>query len=206
MTNSNILHLKVPVNIQAPISTLKCYCAYLWFKTRSGELELNSAYKNRNYYWVRKLYSCGFLIQKDGVYRLKSYQEVWRLMGVERVNKTKNFKGFRYFKIYCPNPDTFLKDALDQILKHIVERKKKQIAKRLALGLHRKVDSIRKTETVQFSCQSTAKLLGYRSDTSGYDYRMRYFKVIFKKRERIEYLKPNGLKFYRNPCNYVRLD
>lgn len=183
---------------------MKCYVAYLWFKTRSGQLELNKAYRNRNNYWVKKLISCGFIYRDKGCIRLKSYQEVWRIMGVERINKVNGILGFRYFKVEA-SPENFMKDCLSQILKFIAERKKSQIVKRLESRLHRKGKLIRQTETVKFSCESTAKLFGYRSEMSGCKYRKVYFNVKKTGLPMVKYLKPSGCYFFKTPCDSISL-
>jgi hypothetical protein len=206
--NSTQLFLKIPVNLNVPVKTLHCYAAYLWFKkiNRQGILtadNLPKAFRNRNNYWLKKLVSVGFITHSGDSYSIRSYQDVWRIMGVQKCRKNTGHDAYKYVKYEFNNDKTFLKDVKDSIFKHLVERKKNQIAHRLASG--RPIKRIRQIGTcVKFSGERAKEMFGYKAFSSGLKARDKYFKV-FRTFERTTFLDHNGVKCWRFECSEISL-
>lgn len=154
--------------------------------------------------------SVGFIERKGDVYLMKSYQAVWRIMGVKQSMKKDGHLGFKYWKIVVDdkkksaleNDKEFLKNVKDGVFKHLVNRRKNQIAFRLALG--RPLKNIRRKETiVELSGTVAAKMFGYKAWSSGLKHRDKYFKVF--KGVRFSFLDHNGVLCSRYECSKVSL-
>lgn len=188
---------------------INCYAAYEWFKQmdRFGVItkaHLSGKYRNRNNYWLKKLLSIGWMYREKDHYRMKGQHEVWRILGVKPCKKANGKYGFKYIKLVVDSDDTFLKDVKDGIFKHLVKRRKNQIAYRLASGRHSKRNEILKKGTrVELSGTCAAKLFGYKSFTSGLKYRNKYFKVTRGKK--IKFLDEQGYLRYGYECGRVSL-
>lgn len=206
--NSDKLLFKIPVNLNIPVKQLQAYAAYLWFKkvNRFGHFtkaDLNKKYRNRNNYWLKKLVSMGLITASGDRYYLKGYQEVWRLLGVKKCRKNSGIYAYKYTSFILDNDDTFLKDVKDGVFKHLVERKKNQIAYRLASGRISRREIRRRGTYVQLSGTRTAKLFGYKAFSSGLKYRRKYFKVT--KSTKYQYLDEQGYQCTRYECGKVSL-
>jgi hypothetical protein len=207
--NSSKLLLKVPTNISVPVGTLHLYSAYLWFKqfNRFGVIRKSSIpreFRNRANYWLKKLVSCGFITPEGDHYRLKSYQSVWRQMKVKKSRTKSGIYKFKYWIIKVDSQKSFLKDVKDGVFKHLVERRKNQIAFRLASGRQSVRTAIRRRGTVvELSGKVAAKLFGYRYFTTGVKYRDKYFKVI--KGQKFQFLDHQGVECTRYECGKVSL-
>jgi hypothetical protein len=207
--NSSKLLLKVPTNISVPVGTLHLYSAYLWFKqfNRFGVIRKSSIpreFRNRANYWLKKLVSCGFITPEGDHYRLRSYQSVWRQMKVKKSRTKSGIYKFKYWIIKVDSQKSFLKDVKDGVFKHLVERRKNQIAFRLAFNNPNKVKVERRKGTVvKLSGQVAADLFGYRCFTTGVKYRSKYFKVT--RGEKYQYLDYQGVQFTRFECGKVSL-
>ncbi len=137
-------------------------------------------------------------------YTLKAYQAVWRLMGVKKCKSKKGIYRFKYIKFIVENDKTFLKDVKDGVFKHLVERKKNQIAYRLASGRSSKRSDIRKRGTiVEMSGERAKYLFGYKHFTTGIKYRNKYFKV--KSGIMFNYLDEQGYRRYGYECGKISL-
>jgi hypothetical protein len=207
--NSSKLLLKVPTNLSVKVGVLHLYAAYLWFKRfdRFGVIRKSSVprqFRNRANYWLKKLVSAGWIYQEGDHYRIRSYQDVWRLMGVNKSRTKSGIYKFKYWIIKVDSDKSFLKDVKDGVFRHLVERKKNQIAYRLAFNNPNKVKSTRKKGTVVgLSGNVAAKMFGYAYWTSGLTYRDKYFKV--SRGERFSFLDHNGVLCYRYECGKVSL-
>lgn len=207
--NSKILFLKVPQGDSIPVGKLRCYAAYLWVKkfNRKGVIshsDIHPDYRNRFNYWIKKLVSAGFVSKHDGYYSIRSYQHVWRILGVKRFKTQSGHLKFKYWKITVDSEKTFLKDIKDGVFRHLANRKKNQIAYRLANGNNSLKLRTRKLGTfVNLSGRSAAKLFGYKYFSSGLKYRDQYFKV--RKGDRFSFLDHNGVKCFKNECAKISL-
>jgi hypothetical protein len=209
--NSSKLLLKVPTNISVPVGTLHLYSAYLWFKqfNRFGVIRKSSIpreFRNRANYWLKKLVSCGFITPEGDHYRLKSYQSVWRQMKIKKSRTKSGIYKFKYWIIKVDSQKSFLKDVKDGVFKHLVERRKNQIAFRLAFNNPNKVKSHRRKGTVvELSAKVASKLFGYSkySWSSGLKARDKYFKVT--RGIKYTYLDFRGVETTRFECGKVSL-
>lgn len=207
--NSKELFFKIPTNLNVPVKSLQAYAAYLWFKkvNRFGiftKADLNKKYRNRNNYWLKKLVSMGFITVQGDRYLMKGYQEVWRLLGVKKCRKKSGIYAYKYIKFVLDNDDTFLKDVKDGVFRHLVERKKNQIAYRLASGRPSRRRDIRRRGTiVELSGTCTAKMLGYKAFSSGLKYRQKYFRVT--RGTKYTYLDEQGYECTRYECGRISL-
>lgn len=207
--NSNKFFYKIPVNLNVPVKQLQAYAAYLWFKkvNRFGHFtkaDLNKKYRNRNNYWLKKLVSMGLITVSGDRYYVKGYQEVWRLLGVKKCRKNSGIYAYKYTSFILDNDDTFLKDVKDGVFKHLVERKKNQIAYRLASGRpSRRRDIRRKGTRVPLSGKRTATLFGYKAFSSGLKYRQKYFRVT--KGKKFEFLDHQGVRTVGYECGRISL-
>ena len=199
----------MPTNINVKVGVLHCYSAYLWIKkfNRFGVIRKSSIpkqYRNRANYWIKKLVSVGFVESCGDHYRLKSYQSVWRLMGIKKSRTKSGIYKFKYWVIVVDNEKSFLKDVKDGVFKHLVERRKNQIAFRLASGRQSVRASIRRKGTdVELSGKVAAKLFGYKYFTTGIIYRDKYFKVT--RGVKFNFLDFNGVECTRYECGKVSL-
>lgn len=208
MHTENKLYLKVPKNLKTSVHVQRSYSNYLWFKSmnRFGIIEKSKVkfHKNRVGYWSKKLISNGWMEDCGDHFRLKSYQTVWKLIGVDRVNKRKGLKGYAYIKLI--NLPTS-KEIFEAIREFIVRRVKQQIVFRLSTARGKSPKSIKKTVKPKYSCKAMAKALGYKAAISGCKYRKKYMKVIKPEDSRVEiYLDLNGVRAFRNPCYFISLD
>lgn len=210
--------LKIPNHLSCSIHLQKSYLAYLWLKVnfQSGVLPDTFTGDQRNFfnYWRKKLIRLGWVYEWRGRYHLRAYQFVWRSMGVKKVKVTKKNRitkkqstrpGFRFIEISFKYSSR--KEFISQTLKHIrlneVEYKKNQIAYRLlhrTFCSHRQklklIRAIRKSEKPMFSSSASAKMFGYKSESSGYQLLLDFFKVT-NQPEKTTYLSPSNLPFYR---------
>lgn len=160
-------------------------------------------HKNRAYYWSKKIISAGWMEDCGDHFRMKSYQQVWEMMGVKKVYKRSNVLGYAYAIIEGSTP----KEVLVSVQKYIIERVKRQIIYRLSTASGRKTKVIRETSKPVYRCKSVAKQLGYKSDMSGCIYRKRYMKVIKPAYSGlITYLDMNGVRNYHYPPDMISLD
>lgn len=207
-TNSTKFFYKIPVNLNIPVKTLQAYAAYLWFKkvNRFGHFtksDLDKKYRNRNNYWLKKLVSMGLITVSGDRYFIKGYQEVWRIMGVKKLRKNSGIYAYKYTSFILDNDDTFLKDVKDGVFRHLVERKKNQIAYRLASGRLSRREIRRRGTSVKLSGTRTAEMFGYKSFSSGLKYRRKYFKVYTG--EKYQFLDEQGYQCTRYECSRVSL-
>lgn len=177
--------LKVPKNLfSLSPKEVKLYAAYLDFKlfNPEGVIQLPFARKaDRGYYsyWLRKLVAKGWVSLMGSKYSLRSYQEVWKSMGVHQPwNVDVQKYRYAYVQIACDNLSFERKLYRNQIIEFIRNRiagnKVRQIKWRLK---NRQTPAMAKTETFM-SSRAVAKLFGYKSSSSGHKTRQKYFNVI----------------------------
>lgn len=176
----------------APAGILKLYSAFLWFKATSdckkthtgrGIVSYGKAYKkdfknrNKRNYWAKKLLKVGWIEDNGTHYQLKSYQHVWKYMGVEKVNKRgkKSCKGYRYSFLTINKGCDFVSEVFKEIQCYLVDRKKRQILRSIAGEDRRKAP---RNSTALLGSYGVAVMLGYKSKSSGHKYRDKYFDVV----------------------------
>lgn len=158
-------------------------------------------------YWAGRLVSRGWAEKMpDGAYRLRSYQHVWRSLGVQRswTAGIKKYK-FAYHKIsigalhLCTDRKVYARQIKDLILRQVAANKKAQVKCRLKESTA--PGQPVKTET-SISCRTVGtKLFGLRSSASGSKYRKLYFDVIDEPTE----LRKLPGNLYRYPCKRIAL-
>lgn len=177
-------YIKIPKQLfSIEPSHTRLYAAYVDLKAFNTQGVIRRPFKvSRHYYnyWCKKLISCGWATKKNDDTYLKSYQEIWRLMGVERSwhKRIKKYK-YTYHKIGVSDipekRDMYTKFLIEPILTKIAGNKLRQIKWRLnnkqLLGM------AKQTETF-LSGRKVARLLGLKSSASGNKYRSKYFSVI----------------------------
>lgn len=173
----------------------KMYAAYLYFKTvnRFGVFTIQEAYggnRDRANYWIRKLLKAGWVTKHGNQYQLKSYQEVWSIMGCEKFKKQRTGLYFFKYKKYDSKPELGINEALKYLLDLIqteyAEKAKRQIRFKLSNGDKRKVEGEKNTtKKLEYSCDKAKVLFGYTSPTSGSKYRNKYFKVNQRRGRRL---------------------
>lgn len=160
-------------------------------------------HKNRAAYWSKKVISAGWMEDCGSFYRMKSYPEVWTMMGVKKVWKRHLRMGYAYAVIEGSTP----KELLVTIQKYIIERVKRQITYRLTMASRQKASIVRRTAKPVYRCKSVARQLGYKSDMSGCIYRKKYMKVIKPSYSGLMvYLDFNGVLKCHYPPHSISLD
>jgi len=143
-------------------------------------------HKNRAAYWTKILKGAGWIEDKGDYWELKSYREVWSILKVgkcvtKRKNEARKRNRFVYKRllIEATDPKLFFKEALEAIQYHLIERKKKQITRRLTVKKNLPAKLIRETEKPLLSCSHAAEILGYSPASlgSGHKLRKKYFTV-----------------------------
>jgi len=135
-------------------------------------------------------------------YVLIGYEKVWKLLGINKL-KFREGKRHRFYKIIDHSTwSLFKQSVIEDILGFQVERKKAQIRRRLNYaGVSKDVK-----HSTLFSAESTAKLLGYRSRTSGSKYRDKLFDVIKEPlRLRLKYTS-DKLPYFQYECKKIRIN
>lgn len=201
------------------------YVGYLWLKNQypNGLLpaSFSGEHRSHNNFWRKKLIELGWIVQVRGKYCLRTYQFVWRALGVKKVRRRKERKKNEFWTVFSyiqldPDFKTFSRkkfkiNILRSIREHLTEVKKTQIAFRLASrtfaspSQQRKYLSlIRKSRKPEFSSRAAAKMFGYKSESSGLKLLRKHFKVIRKSTVTV-YLNHHNLPFFRNSCSVISL-
>jgi len=211
-SNESKQFLKIPVNwepyyvgndLRLSWQDRNLYIAYLWTKEKSryGRVHISKLPKKDFGHWITKLISVGFIRREGEFYLVPSYQKVWKLLGIKRVNY-KGSKRYVYRKLpsYYNTWQEFKRKLIEDIQGFQTERKKAQFRKRLLFKLG---DS-----NVQplFSSDAAKTLFGYKSTSAGYKYRNRFFDVIKEPLKLLVYLDHGGVRRYRYQCNRITLE
>jgi len=139
--------------------------------------------------------------REEDYYVLKSYEIVWKLLGIQKVN-VKAGKRYRFHKISDYSTwSIFKKKTIEDIQGYQTERKKAQFKRRLNYaGMSPDV-----SHSPLFSSQAAAKLYGYKSRTSGSRYRERFFDVVKEPLKlRLKYTS-DLLPYFQFDCKRVSL-
>ena len=134
-------------------------------------------------------------------YVLKSYEVVWKLLGIQKVNIAGG-KRYRFHKISDHSTwSIFKRKTIEDIQGYQTERKKAHFKRRLNYaGMSPDVN-----HSPLFSAKAAAKLFGYKSRTSGSRYRERYFDVIKEPLKlRLKYTS-DLLPYFQFDCKRVSL-
>jgi len=199
------MHLFVPQQ--------RAYVAFTWFKTltKSDRLYKRGLGNNKNKvsYWGKKLVSADLIEDCGTYYRLKSYEAVWSALGVKKVKKKHGSYGFRYVKLDISNKN-FIKDGLTTYHAFLSKRKRNQIATGVAAKTGIKSSLVKKTRTSRLSCQSVAKLLGYKTAMSGHKYRKTHFRVQKPVNDAVvRYVSGGDMRgvvySFKTPCFFISL-
>ena len=178
----------IPSNISITQKQQKNYVAYMWFygHARGGMLKKKDVDKSRAQYWAKKLIALGWLQDSGDRWLLTRSRTIWSLMGCNRLKRGKAIPmGFVYTKLDLPeglSDKDFFTTALNEIRRHIVNRKITQIRKVLKCsGVPRDLLNIYKHP---FGCNAVAKLLGYslpaegNTSSAGHKYRKMFFNLV----------------------------
>lgn len=196
------IYLKAPVNLNLNVKNVGVlafydYCRYLWFKSldQQGRItpSLMKSHRHSNKYWMTKLVSRGWAYKTDYGFQLKSYQYVWRTLGVKQVNKVKRY-AFKYFtfRLKGSTPQEVYRHCVDRIRKELAENKRRQIISRLLTGKHKtnlrnkklvksRTFLIKSHEQPEFGSDAAANLFGYKSRTGGLTMLKKYFALNLNK-------------------------
>lgn len=192
MNTDNCRHtlIKIPKNLfRITPSDKNLYAAFLDFKMFNQEgvistKDINRRKADRSHYryWIDKLCNRGW-VSRDGKYfTLRSYQEVWISMGVDRTwSKSKKRFCFAY-KIIDPSTlglsrTEYRQQLITIICGTVANNKVQQIKWRLKLR-----QAQERSETL-LSCRAVLRLFGLKekSVSSASRYRAKYFSVIPEK-------------------------
>jgi hypothetical protein len=217
--------IKIPVNIdKMPVATLKLYSAFCWFKSVSdvkqteiknskGIISYGKAFKknfsnrNKRNYWAKKLTSHGWIVDCGEYYSLSTYKAVWERMGVKKVRKNPKDPNttldYRYKFLTINKGSGFIAECFKDIQCYIVDRSKSKISRSIAGEASKQ----RTIKTALLSSKGVAKILGYKSKSTGHKYREKYYDVVKKPLTRtLRYDLVTDSLFYMYPCFEVRLD
>ena len=210
--------LKIPSNLHCSIHLQKAYLAYLWFKKSANNGQFSAIFRGDNRftdnYWAKKLLGLGWIVRQGDTYRLRSYQFVWRRMGVKKVRR-KGQLAFRYIKLDPKFSLLVRKKFHSNILKKLresaVELKKNQLAFRLlsrtiASPSQRKkyIKEIRAHQQPEFGSHAAKKLFGYKSESSGWRTLRDHFTITNKPKTRMMLTEKN-LPYFRTDSLRISL-
>lgn len=184
--------VKVPLNLAGiPFRLQRAYVGFLDCKAQTieGTFHNNWDHAPRRFYQrlMKKLVDLGWASRvSPGVISLRTYQHVWRSMGIGRLNK-QNPRGWKdtkrkasgtgwvFYKITTDSLDGERAGYYMQIEKII----RTSIAKRMQAQIRWRLNK-RQTNHNQatFTSSGSAALFGYRSPASGSKLRKRFFEVI----------------------------
>jgi len=212
--------LKIPNNLHCSIHLQKAYLAYLWFKKNAVNGRLDATFRGDSRftdgYWAKKLIGLGWIVLDGNEYQLRSYQFIWRQIGVNKVNRpSKKRLVFRYIKLDPKVLSLPRKKFHTHILKVIretaVETKKIQLAFRLLprtfsskTQQRRYIKAIRAHQQPEFSSVASKKLFGYKSESSGWRLVRQYFKVTNIPKTRMKLTEKN-LPYFRTDSLRISL-
>lgn len=234
----NSTYVKIPItNEWKDHSLLNPYIAFTLFKTfnpegRIAKKDLNANSADRWYYnrWIKTICSLGWAIEANGVYYLRSYQHVWRALGVKPCKyKFANRRAtkLRYVTIQLsdlPEPRSKrvkkIKDLIQRSIcdRHCSQRKHKlqqQQLQKLSVversifdRQHKQNHRLKgkdqtKRKPVPLSAEGVQKLLGYKSHSAGQKARKRYFALSRKKSVLQVVPTMRGGVIFRNTCKEV---
>ncbi len=188
--------LKVPVNFESiPYKDQRLYIKYLDLKAQTDEGIFKNYFKKQSAEHKRYRRAIQSLIERGwgtrcakteaGSISLRSYQHVWRDLGVDRlVKKKKRFHdtrkgtgyGFYYFKIQIDWLESERKVYYQQI-KDIIQKKMSK-RRRAQIRWSLKQKKVNDLTQANFSAKSAAVLFGYRSPSTGSKLRKKHFSVI----------------------------
>lgn len=178
--------IKVPVNFNGvPYKDRRLYVRFLDMKlqTTEGIFRIKVRRHRRTYYReAAKLVDKGWARRctpgEKGLVALRSYQHVWRDLGVMRypIRRRGNRAGYVYYKVPCGH----FADDRPTYLRQIECEIKKRLAKRQAAQIRWRLNNKACNENTQatFSARSAARLFGYRSPSTGSKLRKENFEVI----------------------------
>lgn len=178
--NDSKQFLKIPKNWEGVSwEHRNIYVAYLWLKSysRFGRVHKSLIPKRQFWHWITKLTSAGLARKEGDYYVLISYEKVWALFGINKVN----YRGhlcYRWRKLpeYHRTWGEFKKNIITDIQSFQTERKKAQFRKRYSLAGSPQQGGV--IPTPLFSAQAAAKLFGYKSRVTGSKYREKFFDVV----------------------------
>lgn len=205
--NSEKQFLKVPKNWEnVGWEARNIYVAYLWLKrySRFGRVHKSSVPMRHFGHWVNKLISSGFVKREGDFYLLISYERVWEILGIKKVNcRGKLCYRWRKLPEYYTTWYEFKKNIITDIQGYQTERKKAQFRKRFSLG-----DSPDKKGVNYcplFSSKAVAKLFGYKSAVTGSKYRDKYFDVVKEPLFLRKKYTSDGLPYFQYDCKRIML-
>lgn len=203
--NHNKQFLKIPKNWEN-ISWEKrnIYIAYLWVKnySRFGRVHISKIPKKHFGHYITKLISAGLMKREGEFYVLLSYESVWGLLGIKKVNVFgKQVYRWRKLADNIPSWREFKVKTIFDIQAFQTERKKAQIKKKVYIGNSPEGVNI----TPLFSSKASCKLFGYKSRTSGSKYREKFFDVVSEPlRLRLKYTS-DKLPYFQFDCKRIEL-
>lgn len=187
--------IKVPVTIGDALresadkkswKDFSLYCKYLDLKAQNPDCGTFEIYHSHRYYQrlVKRLIQRGWAWKEGRTIKLKAYQAVWKLMGIQRV-RVKDIIRYKYWKLpiakfsrerrihECKGKPVqgYLKEIEIEIRKKIAKRKSAQIV----YALKEKDRDISQTT---YSAKSAASCFGYKGTATGSKLRKEYFTVI----------------------------
>lgn len=169
--------IKVPRNIGDVLvdngwKIFRLYCQFLDLKAQQPDIGVFKIEHSKRYYQriVSKLIKSEWAWREGRTIHLKSYQHVWRSMGINRI------KGkYKYWKLPVEQFSDELREYSQEIQiairAKITGRKLAQIRKALKTKGERQ-------SCVTFSAMSSSILFGYKSSSSGSKLRKKYFELI----------------------------
>jgi hypothetical protein len=200
-------------------SLLNSYVMFLDLKAfnpqgRISKTDLNRRREDRQYYnrAMKRIISLGWATEVNGVYYLKSYPAVWRMMGIERFKiKQLNQLKFAYVKIditTLPERRTeYLKHLKDLIEKHICDRHQAQMKYRLNIvkRSRRPIGKCEVEKPVYLSSAKVANILGYKSHSAAMDKREKYYPMRKERPMLLKTTTTKGVVSFRFACRTVNL-
>lgn len=178
--------IKIPKSLHSiSPKNARLYAAYLDLKLFNPEGVIKMPIKrkaDRFYYryWLNRLCDAGWVRRISPIeFHLKTYQEVWGLLGVNRSfhHKIKKYK-YDYHKIDIENLSLDRKVYFQELVKKVLSKVAGNKTRQIRWKLKQMQGPGRATPTETFlSCRSVAGLFGLRSATSGSKYREKYFSV-----------------------------
>lgn len=202
--NDNKQFLKIPKNWEGiSYEVRNAYIAFLFVKkhSRFGRVACKHLPKKHFGYQLKKLISMGFIKLEGDNYIPLSYEKIWTLIGIKKVN----FKGelkFHYRKLRSiDNWSAFKKYTIDDILGYQATRKRAQFRKRNKIIASTPAGRI----CPLFGSQAAAKMFGYKNRMSGYKYRNRYFDIVNEPKRLSLHYTSDLLPYYRYNCSRVEI-
>lgn len=197
--------LKIPKNWQGITwEKRNVYVAYLWVKrySRFGRIHISHLPKKHFHHHITKLISAGFMRRDGEHYVLLGYEQVWKLLGIKKVNCNKT-KKHSFFKLLDYSTwSVFKQKTIESIQGYQTERKKAQLKRRLKSQVGMSKDVIYRP---LFSGAAAAKLFGYKSWITGGKYRQKFFDVVEEPLRLRLHKTSDELPYWKYDCKRIEL-